>query len=307
MSADRYPSTAEVREVGPRDGLQIEDTLPIHERVRLVDALSQTGLRAIEVGSFVSAQAVPSMAGTDRVLADITRVPGVRYRVLVPNLRGAEMAIVAGADEIECVVSVSSTHNGKNLRMTTAESVEQIGRITARAHEAGTPVEAILATAFGCPYEGAIPPSRVAAVAVELRDLGVDAFSFADTTGMGAPPDVTDLLDALDERDFAADDLALHFHNTRNTGMANLVVAAQRGVHRFDASVGGLGGCPFAPGATGNVPTEDVVHLLHALGMDTGIDLDALIGVALELEGVLGRPLPGQVMRAGPATRLSPA
>jgi hydroxymethylglutaryl-CoA lyase len=306
VAPDPYPRWVEVREVGPRDGLQNEDPIPVHERVRLIDALSQTGLRVIEVGSFVSARAVPSMAGTDQVLAGITRTPGVRYRVLVPNLRGAEAAITAGADEIEVVLSVSDTHNRKNLRMGTDESIDQIGAIVARAAEASVPVEAILATSFGCPYTGPVPAARVAGVAAQLQQLGVDTFSFADTTGMAGPHDVTALLDALEPRGLPPAVVALHFHNTRNTGMANLVVAAQHGVRRFDASIGGLGGCPFAPGATGNVPTEDVVHLLDALGATTGIDLDALIAVALELEAVLGRPLPGQIMRAGPRHRLAP-
>ncbi len=300
MTADAYPSWSEVREVGPRDGLQNEAPIPVEARIDLIDALSATGLRAIEVGSFVRADAIPAMAGTDRVLAGITRAPGVRYRALVPNLRGAEAALDAGADELEVVLSVSATHNGRNLKMTVDESVDQIAAVVERAVGAGVPVEAILATSFGCPYEGRIEPAAVAAVAARLRDQGVSTFSFADTTGMATPPTVVALLDELAGGGWPADRVALHLHNTRGTGLANLVVAAQRGVARFDASVGGLGGCPFAPGATGNVPTEDVVHLLDALGMATGVDLERLITVALDLEGVIGRTLPGQVMRAGP-------
>jgi len=299
-----YPTWSEVREVGPRDGLQNEDPITVEERIELIDALSATGLRAIEVGSFVRADAIPAMARTDEVLAGITRVEGVRYRALVPNLRGADAAIDAGADEIEVVLSVSATHNGKNLKMTVDDSVAQIGAIVERAAEAGTPVEAILATSFGCPYEGRIEPDAVLAVAEQLRDRGVGTFSFADTTGMATPPTITALLDVLDAGGWAPDSVALHLHNTRGTGLANLLVAAQRGVARFDASVGGLGGCPFAPGATGNVPTEDVVHLLDSLGMATGVDIDSLIDVALDLEKVIGRTLPGQVMRAGPWYRL---
>jgi len=304
---DRYPSSSEVREVGPRDGLQNEDPIPVEARIDLVDALSDTGLRAIEVGSFVRPDAIPAMAGTDRVLAAISRREGVRYRVLVPNLRGAELAVDAGADELEVVVSVSDTHNGRNLRMSVDDSVEQIRRVVERAASADVPVEAILATSFGCPYEGAVDPGRVVALAQQLRQAGVTTFSFADTTGMATPPAIIALLDELTAAGWPADDVALHLHNTRGTGLANLVVAAQRGVRRFDASVGGLGGCPFAPGATGNVPTEDVVHLLDSLGMTTGVDLEALIVVALELETVIGRQLPGQVMRAGPWYRLPTA
>jgi len=294
---DRYPSSSEVREVGPRDGLQNEDPIPVEARIDLVDALSDTGLRAIEVGSFVRPDAIPAMAGTDRVLAAISRREGVRYRVLVPNLRGAELAVDAGADELEVVVSVSDTHNGRNLRMSVDDSVEQIRRVVERAASADVPVEAILATSFGCPYEGAVDPGRVVALAQQLRQAGVTTFSFADTTGMATPPAIIALLDELTAAGWPADDVALHLHNTRGTGLANLVVA----------SVGGLGGCPFAPGATGNVPTEDVVHLLDSLGMTTGVDLEALIVVALELETVIGRQLPGQVMRAGPWYRLPTA
>jgi hydroxymethylglutaryl-CoA lyase len=302
--ADSYPSHSEVREVGPRDGLQNEDPIPVGARIELIDALSSTGLRAIEVGSFVRADAIPAMAATHEVLAGITRAEGVRYRTLVPNLRGAEAAIDAGADELEVVVSVSATHNGRNLKMTVEESVDQIAGIADRAAVADVPVEAILATSFGCPYEGRIEPSAVAAVAGALRRRGISTFSFADTTGMATPPTIVALLDELDAGGWPPRSVALHLHNTRGTGLANLLVAAQRGVSRFDASVGGLGGCPFAPGATGNVPTEDVVHLLDSLGMATGVDLDRLIEVALELESVIGRTLPGQVMRAGPWYRL---
>jgi hydroxymethylglutaryl-CoA lyase len=307
MPIDRYPSSSEVREVGPRDGLQNEDPIPVGARIDLVDALSETGLRAIEVGSFVRPDAIPAMAGTDRVLAAIARREGVRYRVLVPNLRGADLAVDAGADELEVVVSVSATHNARNLRMSVDDSVEQVRRVVERAASADVPVEAILATSFGCPYEGAVDPGRVVALAQQLRQAGVTTFSFADTTGMATPLTIIALLDDLSAAGWSADDVALHLHNTRGTGLANLVVAAQRGVRRFDASVGGLGGCPFAPGATGNVPTEDVVHLLDSLGMTTGVDLEALIRVALDLETVIGRQLPGQVMRAGPWYRLPSA
>lgn len=301
MATDTYPTWSEVREVGPRDGLQNEDPIPVEARIDLIDALSTTGLRAIEAGSFVRADAIPAMADTDRVMAGITRVEGVRYRALVPNLRGAEAAIDSGVDELEVVLSISATHNGRNLKMTVDDSVAQIGEIVERAANADIPVEAILATSFGCPYEGRIAPTAVAEVADRLRSRGVSTFSFADTTGMATPPAIVALLDVLEAAGWAAGSVALHLHNTRGTGLANLLVAAQRGVARFDASVGGLGGCPFAPGATGNVPTEDVVHLLDSLGMATGVDLDRLIAVALDLEQVIGRTLPGQVMRSGPA------
>ncbi len=301
MGSSSYPTSSEVREVGPRDGLQNEPPIPIGERVRLVDALAATGLKAIEVGSFVSPGAVPSMAGTDQVLRSITRHNGIRYRVLVPNLHGARLAVEAGVDELEVVVSVSATHNARNLKMSIDDSVEQIAAIVALARTAHIPVEAIVATAFGCPYEGSISPTRTRDLTKRLRGVGVTAFSFADTTGMAVPRSITDLIDVLDAGHIGPSDIALHLHNTRGTGLANLVVAAQQGVRRFDASIGGLGGCPFAPGATGNIPTEDAVYLLDSLGADTGIDLDALIKISLDLEALMGRTLPGQLMRSGRA------
>jgi hydroxymethylglutaryl-CoA lyase len=294
-----YPTSSEVREVGPRDGLQNESPISVDERVRLIDALSATGLRALEVGSFVSPSAVPPMAGTDRVLAAIARNPDVRYRVLVPNLHGARLALEAGIDELEVVVSVSRTHNIRNLKMSVDDSVEHIAAIVELAHAAGVPVEAIVATAFGCPYEGAISPTRTRDLAERLRGVGVTTFSFADTTGMAVPTSITGLVHVLDTAGVEPSDIALHLHNTRGTGLANLVVAAQHGVRRFDASIGGLGGCPFSPGATGNIPTEDAVYLLDSLGADTGVDLDALIAVSLDIETVIGRTLPGQLMRSG--------
>jgi len=303
MVADIYPSSSEVREVGPRDGLQNEEPISVEARINLIDALSATGLQSIEVGSFVRPDAIPAMVGTEKVLASIRRQAGVRYRVLVPNLRGAEMALNTAVDEIEVVVSVSETHNRRNLKMSVDESVEAIGAVVEAATEAGTPVEAILATSFGCPFEIEVDPAAVTALVRRLRDRGVSSFSFADTTGMAVPPSITALIDALVEIDMPADQIALHLHNTRGTGLANLVVAARHGVRRFDASIGGLGGCPFSPGATGNVPTEDVVHLLDALGATTGVDLEALIAAARSIEEVVGRQLPGQVMRSGPRDR----
>jgi len=300
METSPYPSSSEVREVGPRDGLQNEPPIPVSERVRLIDALSATGLTTIEVGSFVSRRAVPSMADTDQVLRAITRVPGVHYRALVPNLRGAQLALDADVDELEVVVSVSDTHNVRNLNMSPGESVTEIARIVELASSAGVPVEAIVATAFGCPYEGLIEASRPCDLTAQLQGVGVTSFSFADTTGMAMPPTVTRLIEAVATVGLEAPEIALHLHNTRGSGLANLVVAAQQGVRQFDASVGGLGGCPFAPGATGNIPTEDTVYLLDSLGAATGIDLDALIAVALDLEALLGRTLPGQLMRSGP-------
>ena len=298
-----WPARVEIGEVGPRDGLQNEATVPVADRIRLIDALSATGLPRIEAVSFVSSAAIPPMAGAGDVMAGITRRPGVTYRALVPNVRGAEMALATAVDEIEVVVSASETHNRKNVNRSVDESIVAAGELTALAHAANTPVEGIVSTAFGCPYEGDVPEARVAAIAVQLRDAGADRVSFGDTTGMATPRRVHTLLDALDARGISSNTISLHFHNTRGTGLANVLAALGRGVTRFDASIGGLGGCPYAPGATGNIVTEDLVYMLEDMGIETGVDLDALIGCAQLAQDIVGRDLPGQVMRAGPRTR----
>jgi hydroxymethylglutaryl-CoA lyase len=297
----------DIREVGPRDGLQNEAPVPLADRVRLIDALAAAGVRRIEAASFVRADAIPAMAGAEETLAAITRRPGVRYTALVPNLKGAERALAAGADELEVVVSASATHNQKNLKRTPDETIAQIVEVIELAHGAGRPVDAAVATCFGCPYEGDIDPASVAGYARRLLDLGADTVFFGDTTGMGTPRRVGLLLDALEAAGIDISGIGLHFHDTRGTGLANAYAALQRGVTRFDASIGGLGGCPYAPGASGNIATEDLVHMVEDLGIDTGISLDGLIAAAHLAEEIVGRPLPGQVMRAGPRTQLVPA
>jgi hydroxymethylglutaryl-CoA lyase len=303
MSARNRPGTVEIREVGPRDGLQNESPIPVADRVRLIDALSRTGLRRIEAVSFVRPDAIPSMAGSEEVMACIDRRPGVVYSALVPNVRGAERALAAGVDELQVVVSASETHSRKNVRRSVSESIEGARELAGLAREAGRPVEGIVSTAFGCPYEGDVAPDRVAGVARQLLDGGADRCSFGDTTGMATPRRVDELLDALAALGVLAGQVGLHFHNTRGTGLANVLAGLERGVTRFDASVGGLGGCPYAPGASGNIVTEDLVHMLDDMGIETGVDLDALIGVAHLAQDLVGRELPGQVMRAGARTR----
>lgn len=293
------PEAVEICEVGPRDGLQNEEPIAVEQRIRLIDALSATGLRRIEAASFVSPRAIPPMAGAEEVMAGITRAPGVVYRALVPNEKGAERAIAAGADELEVVVSASETHNARNVKRSVDESVAGAAVLVGMAHDAGRPVDAIVSTAFGCPYEGDIEPADAAAVARRLLDGGADGVSFGDTTGMATPRRVDLLLDELDRVGIAPDVIGLHFHNTRGTGLANVMAGLQRGVQRFDASIGGLGGCPYAPGATGNVVTEDLVHMLGDMEIETGVDLDALIDCAHLAEALVGRELPGQVMRSG--------
>ncbi|MGZ4756771.1 MAG: hydroxymethylglutaryl-CoA lyase [Acidimicrobiia bacterium] len=298
-----FPETVEICEVGPRDGLQNEDPISVAERVRLIDALSATGLRQIEAVSFVSPTAIPPMAGAEEVMAQIRRTPGVTYRALVPNERGAERAIAAKADELEVVVSASETHNRKNVRRSVDESIDGAKVLVGLAHDAGLPVDGIVSTAFGCPYEGDVEPAVVAAVAARLLDGGVDGVSFGDTTGMATPKRVDALLDELERAGVPSGSVGLHFHNTRGTGLANVLMGLTRGVRRFDASIGGLGGCPYAPGATGNVVTEDLVHMLEDMDIATGVDLEALIECAHLAQHLVGRDLPGQVMRSGPRTR----
>jgi hydroxymethylglutaryl-CoA lyase len=291
-----------IREVGPRDGLQNEDPVPTAAKVELLDALSGTGVQRIEAVSFVSPKAIPQMADADEVWAAATKAPGVRYSALVPNSKGAQRALAAGFTEIEVVVSASDAHNRRNLNRSTEESLEDITGLIQAGHDGGATVEVIIATSFGCPYAGDVDPTRVGEIVDRVVRDGADRVAFGDTTGMATPSRVISLLRAVDRRV----PLLLHFHDTRGTGLANILTALELGVSEFDASIGGLGGCPYAPGASGNVATEEVVHMLHDMGMDTGIDLDALIGAAALAERIVGRTLPSGVLRAGPRTRLTP-
>jgi hydroxymethylglutaryl-CoA lyase len=286
-----------IREVAPRDGLQNEEPLPADDKVRLLDALSRTGVRRIEAVSFVHPKAIPQMADADEVWARAWHNPDVRYSALIPNTRGAERALTAGFREIEVVVSASDTHNRRNLNRSTGESLDDIAALIPLVHDAGATLEVIVATSFGCPFEGDIDPGHVASIVDRVRAGGADRVGFGDTTGMATPRRVRDLLSLV------RPDL-LHFHNTRGTGLANVLTALEFGVEEFDASVGGIGGCPYAPGASGNIATEELVHMLEDMGIATGIDLDALLEVAAMAEKMLGRTLPSGVLRAGPRTRL---
>ncbi|MEV4627517.1 hydroxymethylglutaryl-CoA lyase [Micromonospora sp. NPDC049523] len=299
----QLPGAVSIREVGPRDGLQNEDPIPTDAKVRLLDALSATGVGRIEAVSFVHPRAIPAMADADEVWRTAVRAPEVRYSALVPNSRGAQRALAAGFTEIEVVVSASDTHNRRNVNRSTAESLDDIAELIELLHGAGASVEVIVATSFGCPYEGDIAPERVAGIVDRVVADGADRVAFGDTTGMGTPRRVRELVTAV--RSAQPDvPMLLHFHNTRGTGLANILTALELGITEFDASIGGLGGCPYAPGASGNVATEEVVHMLHDMGIETGIDLDRLIEVAELAEKLVGRQLPSGVLRAGPRTRL---
>ena len=292
-----WPTSVSIREVGPRDGLQNEQPVPAADKVRLVNALSQTGVRRIEAVSFVHPKAIPQMADADEVWAAVEKVPEVRYSALVPNQRGLQRAIAAGFDEVEVVVSASDTHNRRNLNRTTQESLDEISGLLALK-----PAEVIIATSFGCPYEGDVDPKRVAGIVDRVVADGAPRVAFGDTTGMATPSRVRQVVAAVRERHPDLPVL-LHFHNTRGTGLANILAAIEIGITEFDASVGGLGGCPYAPGATGNVATEEVVHMLHDMGIDTGIDLVKMIEVAALAQEIVGRELPSGVLRAGPRSR----
>ncbi len=296
------PERISVREVGPRDGLQNEDPVPTKDKIELIDRLSATGVRRIEAVSFVRPEAIPQMADADEVWSGIDRAEAVRYSALVPNLRGARRALDAGLSEIEVVVSASDTHNRKNVNRSTEESLDDIARVIEEAHQRGVTCQVVVATAWGCPYEGDVQVSRVVRVAGRAVADGADSISFGDTTGMATPGRVWSL---VGEFRSAHPDTALnlHFHNTRGTGLANVLAALELGVTDFDASIGGLGGCPYAPGASGNIATEELVHMVADMGIDTGIELGALIEAAADAERIVGRELPSQVLRAGPRTR----
>ncbi|MEV0455587.1 hydroxymethylglutaryl-CoA lyase [Catellatospora methionotrophica] len=296
------PDRVSIREVGPRDGLQNEDPVPTADKVRLIDALSATGVGRIEAVSYVHPKAIPQMADADEVWRTAARDPRVRYSALVPNLRGAQRALAGGFTEVEVVVSASDTHNRRNINRTTEESLDEIAQLIPALHEGGSTAEVIIATSFGCPYEGDVDPRRVAAIVDRVVADGADRVAFGDTTGMGTPRRVRELLSIVRERHPDVP-MLLHFHNTRGTGLANILTALEYGITEYDASVGGLGGCPYAPGASGNVATEEVVHMLHDMGVDTGIDLEKLIEAARLAEQIVGRELPSGVLRAGPRGR----
>jgi hydroxymethylglutaryl-CoA lyase len=300
------PTRISVREVGPRDGLQNEDPVPAAAKIALIDQLATTGVSRIEAVSFVRAEAIPQMADADEVWAGVTRDPAIRYSALAPNLRGARRALDAGFTEVEAVVSASDTHNRKNVNRSTEQSLDEIAVMIDEAHQRGATCQVVVATAWGCPYEGDVPVERVLAVAGRAVADGADAISFGDTTGMATPRRVQDLVGSFRFRHPDVP-LNLHFHNTRGTGLANVLSALELGVDDFDASVGGLGGCPYAPGASGNIATEELVHMVEDMGVGTGVDLAAMIEAAAAAERIVGHELPSQVLRAGPRTRTIPA
>lgn len=306
MLFSSVPERVFINDVAVRDGFQSEPRfIPTDDKIRLIDRLSRTGLAKIEVTSFVSPKAIPNLRDAADVMQGIRRQPGVIYVALVPNERGAERALESRADEINLVMSIGEAHNLANMRMTCAQSLEQFRRVMALVQGSGMRVNGTVATAFGSPFEGDLPLERVLWAVEQYLALGMHSITLADTTGMAHPRQVSDITRACRER-FPGTELTLHFHNTRGMGLANIIAGLDAGAVSFDGSLGGIGGCPYAPGATGNVCTEDVVHMLDACGFATGVDLDALLAIARDLPGIVGHDVPGQIIRAGKRTELHP-
>jgi len=302
----QVPERVTICEVGTRDGFQIEpDFIPTEQKVEVVNRLTEAGVPRIEVTSFVHPKAVPQLRDAEAVMATIRRRPGTRYAALVPNDKGAARAVDAGVDAIHTVLSASESHNLANVNMTIAESIEKLRAVAQIAGRAGVPMQCGISTSFGCPFEGDVPVDHLERVVARLVDLGARGIGLADTTGMANPRQVASVLERLMPR-FPGIEWTLHTHDTRAMAIPNILAAMQLGVTNFDASIGGLGGCPFAPGASGNVCTEDLVHCLHAMGVATGIDLDRLVAVSRRVEQIVGRPMPGQIIKAGPSTRRYP-
>ncbi|VFR42129.1 Hydroxymethylglutaryl-CoA lyase [plant metagenome] len=299
----------EINEVGPRDGLQIERALvPTEDKIALVDALSDCGFARIEVTSFTSPKAIPALADAQDVMRGIRRRPGVIYTALVPNVRGLERALEVGVQELNLVMSSSETHNRANLRMTREQSFAELSNILGVAATYGLPCNVSLSTAFGCPFDGDVPADAVLALARRLVDVGAAGITLCDTTGMAYPSQVASL-SADAQALLPGTPITIHLHNTRGMALANAVAAWQVGITRFDAAAGGLGGCPFAPGASGNVATEELVHMFACMGVETGVSLAPLLDVVRGLPSLVQREFSNPLLAAGPrlATHAPPA
>jgi hydroxymethylglutaryl-CoA lyase len=292
------PECVQVVEVGPRDGLQNEaHAVTTADKVAFIDRLTAAGLPVIEVGAFVSPKWVPRMADTAQVCAAITRKPGTRYTALVPNLVGLDRAIAARIDEVAIFGAASETFSRRNINQSIDESFTTFRGVCDHARQGGVLVRGYLSTCFGCPYEGPVPAARVADLASRMLDLGVFEVVLSDTIGVAHPGQVADVVGTV-ARHVPLEHLALHFHDTRGTALANVLMALQMGIGTFDASAGGLGGCPYAPGATGNLATEDLIYMLNGLGVETGVDIDELLAASRCVEKAVGHDLPSRYLRA---------
>jgi hydroxymethylglutaryl-CoA lyase len=300
-----------INDVGVRDGFQIEKNfIPTETKIALIDQLSATGLAKIEATSFVHPKFVPNMADAETVLANIRRVKGVIYTAITPNIKGMERAVAchssgAKIDEMNLFMSASETHNMANVKRTTAQSLEDFAVMIPMAKSVGIRMNGCVSTSFGCPFEGAVPEARVLDFAARYIALGFDGLTFADTTGMANPRQVERMMKEAVKR-FPKAEITLHFHNTRGMGLANVIAGINAGVMHYDASLAGLGGCPFAPGATGNICTEDLVNMLQDMGIETGVDLDKLLAASVKIPAIVGHDVPGQVMKAGKTMHLHP-
>lgn len=291
MSTD----SVHIYEVSPRDGLQNEPgVVSTADKLALIASLARTGLRDIEVTSFVRPSWIPQLADAAQLVPKLQPVEGVRYWALIPNMRGLERALDVGITHVATFMSASETHNKKNLNRTRRESLATLHEVIGTAKDEGLQVRAYVSTVFGCPYEGPVDVGRTADIAAELREAGADVLALGDTTGMGDPALVGRVVSAMQAAGLDLDALALHMHDTRGTALANILAGYQAGVRTFDGSVAGVGGCPYAPGASGNAATEDIVHLFEAMGVSTGIDLDRLAETGAALGTILGRELPGR-------------
>jgi hydroxymethylglutaryl-CoA lyase len=296
------PASVRIREVGPRDGFQNEpEVVPTDEKVRLIGLLARTGLKRLEVTSFVRPDVIPQLSDAEEVLTSIDRVDGVAYSVLIPNEKGLERALAHRDrfDEVSVFLSASETHNRENVNRSIAESQEGLERVLERARTEGLRCEGVISVSFGCPYEGEVPQERVFEIAARLASAGCEEVGFGDTTGMANPRQVGEFFVAARER-LPEVELTAHFHNTRGQGLANVLAALEAGIESFESSFGELGGCPVPPGSTGNISTEDLVSMLEEMGVETGIDLPKLVEASAAAQDVLGRPLGAHVLTAGP-------
>jgi hydroxymethylglutaryl-CoA lyase len=296
---DLLPSNVEIYEVGPRDGLQNERTiLPIEAKLEMIEGLVDAGIKRIEITSFVNPRWIPALADHMEVATRLRRREGVRYSALVPNMRGLDSASRAGMDEVAIFMAASATHNRKNINKTTAQAFETYAEVCREALSRGMKVRGYISCVYGCPYEGKVPYENVWQVCKGMLDLGVYELSLGDTIGVGTPRQVAWVLRKLITDGVDLSQIAVHFHDTRGTALANVTVSLQLGVRTVDCSIGGLGGCPYAPGASGNVATEDVVFMLEGMGIETGIDLDQLPGISIEIASRLGHELPSKYTKA---------
>ena len=293
-----------IQEVVTRDGFQAESSfIPSADKIALINRLSLAGYAKIEVTSFTSPKAIPMLADAEEVMSKIERVPGVEYTVLIPNLKGAERALRVGVDEFNLVMSVSEAHNQSNLRMTRADSAKALGDVIRLAHDTKVAINVSLSTSFGCPMSGMTPISELMHWIDHFANEGVRGISICDTTGMANPQHVKEVCEQAQSK-YPAMEWTLHFHNTRGMGLANALAAVEVGINRFDSSLGGLGGCPYAPGATGNVCTEELVHMFDLMGYNTNINLDLLLECSAQLRDLVGRALPSQLLLAGKVDRI---